>query len=146
MNCICSSYSRITNHLLIIICSLLFLSCKQSVSYPEQATVAIDTISNDARSAKDSFETGKVINSVNCNNNSSQSFALYLPKNYSVSATYPVIYFFDAHASGRLLSECAGILIGDVRDSRVRLPSPVLRCFVESIIISSGITERLSEL
>jgi predicted esterase len=43
---------------------------------------------------------GIIISSVNCSTDGSQSYALYLPKNYSDSIKFPVIIFFDPHGSG----------------------------------------------
>lgn len=48
------------------------------------------------------FHTGEIINKVICKNDSKQSYALYLPSNYSVEKKYPVIYAFDPHAGGGL--------------------------------------------
>ncbi len=45
---------------------------------------------------------GVVIDTVTCVNQSAQSYALYLPKNYSTDKKYPCIIFFDAHARGSL--------------------------------------------
>ncbi|MCX6257791.1 MAG: hypothetical protein NTW49_07860 [Bacteroidia bacterium] len=51
---------------------------------------------------KTKFVAGKVIEKVICKQNTSQSYALYLPVNYNESKTYPVIYFFDSHAQGKV--------------------------------------------
>jgi len=48
------------------------------------------------------FETGKVIPKVFCQKDPSTTYALYLPKKYSSSRTYPVILAFDPHGSGNL--------------------------------------------
>ncbi len=50
----------------------------------------------------DKFITGVVINPVFIKGDSSLSYALYLPKTYSDSIKWPVIYFFDPHAAGDL--------------------------------------------
>ncbi|HEY5369284.1 MAG TPA: hypothetical protein VIJ75_09850 [Hanamia sp.] len=47
------------------------------------------------------FQTGKIINSVVCNANAQQSYALYIPSNTNNDAL-PVIYFFDPHGDGVL--------------------------------------------
>src|SRR5689334_6357024 len=52
-------------------------------------------------STPDSFRVGKVIDSVICKNDASQSYALYIPVKGNKEAL-PVIYFFDPHASGSL--------------------------------------------
>ena len=48
------------------------------------------------------FEPGKVTDPVTCSTNQEMSFAVYLPSNYSTEKKYPVIAFFDPHASGKL--------------------------------------------
>ena len=49
----------------------------------------------------DSFPVGKVIDSVTCSADPTQSYALYIPAIKNKRAL-PVIYFFDPHASGSL--------------------------------------------
>ena len=49
----------------------------------------------------DSFPKGKIINSVVCQSDPSQSYALYIPKDSS-SKPLPVVYFFDPHGDGSL--------------------------------------------
>lgn len=48
------------------------------------------------------FNPGSVYKSVNCDNNTTFSYALYLPKNYNDSSLFPVVYFFDSHGDGLL--------------------------------------------
>lgn len=47
-----------------------------------------------------SLAVGTVIDTVRCKANEKQSYALYLPKNYSRSTTWPVIFFYDPGARG----------------------------------------------
>ena len=61
----------------------------------DTTTTAVTTVT------KDSFETGKIINSVVCKTDASQSYALYIPAK-TKSESLPVIYFFDPHADGAL--------------------------------------------
>jgi len=49
----------------------------------------------------DSFAVGKVIDTVVCTGDATQSYALYIPARGG-NTTMPVIYFFDPHASGSL--------------------------------------------
>lgn len=52
---------------------------------------------------KDSvFIKGKVISNVQCRKDISQSYALYLPSNYSGDKKWPVVYAFDSHGKGLL--------------------------------------------
>lgn len=67
----------------------------------DDSTNEIKDTTSAVTSAKDSFETGKIIEHVACRNDSSQSYALYIP---SATKNEPVaeIYFFDPHADGSL--------------------------------------------
>ncbi len=56
----------------------------------------------DSAKVSETFEVGKIIDSVHCNINPSYSFALYLPTSYSKEKTYPVVFVLDPHADGRL--------------------------------------------
>lgn len=56
----------------------------------------------DSISLKENFPKGQIIDQVICKNDTSQSYALYLPSNYSTEKSYPVIYAFDPHAIGKL--------------------------------------------
>jgi dienelactone hydrolase len=67
----------------------------------EAINVARDTVSYEAVSLNDVFPKGKVIKNIVCKNQSSQSFALYIPANGD-KKPLPVIYFFDPHADGAL--------------------------------------------
>lgn len=66
------------------------------------------------------LKKGEVITVVTSEQDASQNYALYLPKNYNDSLRFPVILFFDPHASGsypvakyQLLAEKFGyVLIG----------------------------------
>ena len=46
------------------------------------------------------FEHGKIIEKVPCAQRPEQSYALYLPSNYSASRSWPVVYSFDPGARG----------------------------------------------
>lgn len=52
--------------------------------------------------ALEAFPTGQVIDKVVCKADTSQSYTLYLPKGYDIKKTYPVIYAFDPHKTGKL--------------------------------------------
>lgn len=45
--------------------------------------------------------TGEIIDHVQCSRDASQSYALYLPSNYTAKRTWPVILAFDPRARGR---------------------------------------------
>ncbi len=48
------------------------------------------------------FNPGVIYDSVNCFRYPHESYALYLPKNYTATKKFPVLFFFDAHARGWL--------------------------------------------
>ncbi|GAA3955071.1 hypothetical protein GO495_28345 [Chitinophaga oryziterrae] len=68
---------------------ILVLSISACVNRPSTANIPA------------SFETGKVIDTVICKNDTTQSYALYIPAKGNKEAL-PVIYLFDPHADGRL--------------------------------------------
>ena len=76
-------------------------------------------------SPKENFLKGQLIEKVICKNDTSQSYALYLPENYSIEKKYPIIYAFDPHAAGRLpvinykdLAEKYGYIIAGSNNSK----------------------------
>jgi len=68
----------------------------------------------------ESFPKGKEIASIVCQSDNLQSYAMYLPSNYTSKKKWPVIYFFDPQADGilpikmykRLAEKYGYILIG----------------------------------
>ena len=50
----------------------------------------------------ESIPTGQIVERVQALNDSSQSYALYLPSNYSQNRKWPVLYAFDPGARGRV--------------------------------------------
>jgi predicted esterase len=84
------------------VATILFLSvvCCAGKNQQEAAKDDVAPIATPAIAApKDTFATGKVISSVFCKNDASQSYALYIPQAAS-NESLPVIYFFDPHGSG----------------------------------------------
>jgi hypothetical protein len=51
-------------------------------------------------SLKAQIKTGVVIDSIFCAGNSKQSYAAFLPSNYTPNSKWPIIYFFDPDADG----------------------------------------------
>ena len=51
------------------------------------------------------FPAGAVTSNVVCSSDSNQSYALYLPSNYSSARTWPIIYVFDPGARGKVAVE-----------------------------------------
>ncbi|MDF2437111.1 MAG: hypothetical protein K0Q95_1487 [Bacteroidota bacterium] len=50
----------------------------------------------------ENFPTGQLIEKVNCKEDTTQSYCLYLPKDYDTTKRYAVIYCFDPHSTGKL--------------------------------------------
>ena len=53
-------------------------------------------------SLNEKFAKGQIIDSVICINDTTQSYALYLPSDYSIEKKYPIIYAFDPYATGKV--------------------------------------------
>jgi predicted esterase len=53
----------------------------------------------------DSIPRGQIVERIEALNDSSQSYALYLPSNYTPDRKWPVLYAFDAGARGRVAVE-----------------------------------------
>ena len=86
--------------ILLFAFSIAACAGKQSQENDDANNIIDTTIVTNAP-AKDSFETGKIINKVVCKTDASQSYALYIPSK-SKSEELPIIYFFDPHADGSL--------------------------------------------
>ena len=56
------------------------------------------------------FEKGILIETVHCLDDSTQSYALYLPSNYSKDKNWPIIYFFEPAARAKLPIEKYALL------------------------------------
>jgi enterochelin esterase-like enzyme len=50
----------------------------------------------------DSIPRGQIVERIEALNDSSQSYALYLPSNYTPNRKWPVLYAFDPGARGRV--------------------------------------------
>src|SRR5450631_502653 len=86
---------------LFFLCFVINISCGNHTK--QKVTQTIDTIAKQQVQPvyeKDNFKKGEVIPSVNLRGDTSQKFALYLPKNYSEATKFPVIIFFDPHGEG----------------------------------------------
>jgi dienelactone hydrolase len=77
-----------------------FLASCQSNPKPVLSTT--ETEQAPIKFEPDTFAIGKIISPVALHADTVQSFALYLPKQYSDTAKFPVIFFFDPHANGTL--------------------------------------------
>lgn len=52
--------------------------------------------------AQEQLTTGQIIDSVQCESNMAETYALYLPSNYSKDKSWPVIFIFEPAARGKL--------------------------------------------
>ncbi|MES2592348.1 MAG: hypothetical protein V4608_10715 [Bacteroidota bacterium] len=87
--------------LFVLLLSLSFVTCFYSCSTNTPNTNN-STNDSDSTNVTKNILTGQIIDRIACDNDSSQSFAVYLPKKYSSEKTYPVIYAFDPHGEGKL--------------------------------------------
>lgn len=77
-------------------------ACANNAARPvEQQMPVKDTVVAAPPARPDSFAIGKVIDTVTCRADAGQSYAAYIPSTGNKKA-WPVIYFFDPHASGSL--------------------------------------------
>jgi predicted esterase len=70
------------------------------VSFALAATAAAQSASPNA--PQERLESGKLIERIVCTKTPEQSYALYLPSNYSSDRSWPVVFAFDPGARGRL--------------------------------------------
>ncbi|HTA83388.1 MAG TPA: hypothetical protein VK783_10655 [Bacteroidia bacterium] len=61
----------------------------------------VDTIKHNQAQLKP-LDKGVIIDSVQCVDQSSEKYAIYIPTNYSSAKKWPVIFFFDPHGVGNL--------------------------------------------
>ncbi|CAN5310588.1 hypothetical protein BH10BAC1_BH10BAC1_16770 [soil metagenome] len=80
---------------------LFFTSCLFSCS-SDAGKTSTKVQPKDTIVAQENFAKGQVIESVTNLSNANQSYSLYLPSTYASEKTYPVIYIFDAHGTGKL--------------------------------------------
>jgi len=103
---------------------LVFFSCTSNHPKKEgEKEAPVPVVENPK--IKEPLKTGEVITSVAVGQDASQSYALYLPKNYSDSIKFPVMIFFDPHASGsypvskyKLLAEHFGYVLMGSNNSK----------------------------
>ncbi len=86
---------------------LIYVSCSSGVNSKEATkNTGTDSVQTPANVAVKhhfrAFNTGEVINHIPCLQDAAASFCIYLPKDYDSTKSWPVIYFFDAHARGKL--------------------------------------------
>ncbi len=90
---------KIVNTFFILFAGFAFQACS---SHPDKTAAKDQQNKETPAIVLETFPTGQVIDKVNCKSDTSQSFAMYLPKGYDLKKTYPIIYAFDAHGTGKL--------------------------------------------
>lgn len=84
---------------------LTFSACSSGTQSKEnkKTSDSISTVADQPETKpKPHFSTGKIIDTVVCQSDSSLFYALYLPSDYTTAKKWPVIYFFDPHGAGKL--------------------------------------------
>ncbi|MFZ4398792.1 MAG: TPR end-of-group domain-containing protein [Bacteroidales bacterium] len=64
--------------------------------------ISCKTASNPKEMFLKKFKCGSIIDKVECKSTGDQTYCLYLPSNYDINKTLPVIYAFDPHGDGRI--------------------------------------------
>jgi hypothetical protein len=89
----------------LVTAALYTHACANNQAAPDVNNNSKDTIQESRTTVRDSFAIGKIIDSIVCTDDPSQSYALYMPENSKVPAkkhSAAVVYFFDPHGSGVL--------------------------------------------
>lgn len=87
----------------ILFSTLFSLILLQSCGSGADKTKAADVKTvKDTIIPKEKFPIGQVIEKITCQSDPSQSYSMYLPSTYSTDKTFPIIYAFDAHGTGKL--------------------------------------------
>lgn len=77
-----------SNHILYTLLFLALISCTREESPKEQFLKWA--------------QKGKITDNIQCKIDPSLTYCVFIPKSYDVSKTYPTIYAFDPHGSGRI--------------------------------------------
>ena len=87
----------------IVISFLFSIALLQSCSSgTEKNKPTVTTPATDSIIPKEKFPVGQILEKVTCQSDPSQSYAMYLPSTYTTDKTFPIIYAFDAHGTGKL--------------------------------------------
>lgn len=129
-----------TRHLFFLSSLLIFFSCSPNHPKSESNAPVVEQ-----PKIKEPLKIGEVISSVACGNDGSQSYALYLPKTYSDSVKFPVIIFFDPHASGsypvgiyKSLADQFGYILMGSNNSKNGLQFDQSNAIVNSLMVEAA--------
>ncbi len=86
--------------ILRIILFSLVLGC--NAQEPKKETTTTETTAQHIVVKPENFAKAEVIKKINCTADASQSYALYLPKDYNAETKKGAIFFFDPHGDGAL--------------------------------------------
>ncbi len=132
-----------TQHWFFLASCVLFCSCSAKHSKTENAESNSPVI--EQPKVKEQLKKGEVIPSVICANNALQSYAVYLPKDYSDSLKFPVIIFFDPHGSGsypvglyKSLAEWFGYILMGSNNAKNGLQFEETNAIVGNLIVEAA--------
>ncbi|HCT29871.1 MAG TPA: hypothetical protein DIW31_03865, partial [Bacteroidales bacterium] len=77
-----------SNHILYVILFLVLISCTREENPKEQFLKWV--------------QKGKITDKIQCKTDANITYCVFIPTDYDVSKTYPAIYAFDPHGSGRI--------------------------------------------
>ena len=132
--------NKIKNQLPIFFIFITILySCSSSTHKTSNKNTDQNTVTY--KQFDSTLSKGKLIEKVVCRDDTTQSYALYLPSFYSSEKKWPVIYFFDPHADGSLpvnkykalAQKYAYIIIGS-NNSKNGLPMETLNRIADILI------------
>jgi dienelactone hydrolase len=83
-----------------LFCIASLLSCSSGTTNKNAETTV--PAESPVQVQKEHFASGQVLEKVVCKHDTSQSYALYLPSGYVPEKTYPVVFAFDPHGTGKL--------------------------------------------
>jgi len=100
LGCIIPTPAGVKNHIMIRVILRAFLFMTLTVAVALSNSIAHSTAH--VLTQTDSIPRGQIVERIETLSDSSQSYALYLPSNYTPDRKWPVLYAFDPGARGRV--------------------------------------------
>ncbi|GAL86185.1 hypothetical protein MYP_3414 [Sporocytophaga myxococcoides] len=92
-------------HWIFVLALLFIFGCEKKKPNIEDKDILLDRANNDT-TGENKLELSRLIpgkiQTVKTSKDSLLSYSLYIPKNYSESKVYPIVYFFDPQGNGNL--------------------------------------------
>ncbi len=130
-----------TQQLLFFFLTLTIFSCSTKSQKTETAAPPV----TEQPKVTQELKAGEITPTVFCDNDASQSYSLYLPKNYTDALKFPVIIFFDPHGSGsypvglfRSLADQFGYILMGSYNAKNGLQFDQTNIIVNSLIAEAG--------